>query len=77
MKTLILAGAVLAALVSTAAAQAQSCPAGCNTQHSTCTRAGRDYATCMGAWRQCKAACLTSARGSVAPPRVTAAVVRR
>ena len=77
MTKTILAGAALAALVSFGSAHAQSCSTNCNTQHSTCSREGRDYGTCMGAWRQCRTACLTPARASVAPPRVTAAVVRR
>lgn len=77
MTKVILAGAALAALVSVGAARAQSCAAGCNTQHSSCARAGKDYATCMGAWRQCKAACLTPVRTSSAPPRATQVAVRR
>ena len=74
----ILAGAALAALVSAGATQAQTCASSCNAQHTTCTQAGRDYATCMGVWHQCKTACLTPARAPVsAPPKVQTAVVRR
>ncbi len=74
----ILAGAALAALVSAGAAPAQTCASSCNTQHSTCTQSGKDYATCMGVWHQCKTACLTPARAAVsAAPKVQTAVVRR
>ena len=72
----ILAVAALAALVSAGAAHAQTCAASCNGQHSSCTRAGKDYGVCMGAWRQCKTACLTPARTSSPAPKATAAVVR-
>ena len=64
----ILAGAALAVLALGGAAQAQTCSASCNDQHSACTRAGRDYGACMGVWHQCKTACLTPARTST-PPR--------
>ena len=76
----VLAGAAFAALafLSAAEAQAQTCSMSCNTQHTTCTQAGKDYGTCMGLWRQCRTACLAPARTSAAPPaRVTPAVVRR
>ncbi len=78
MTKAIFAGAVLSALVSLGAAQAQTCSVSCNAQHTTCTQAGKDYATCMGVWRQCKTACLTPARTfTPAPARATPAVVRR
>ena len=73
----ILVGAALAALTFSGAAQAQSCATSCNTQHAACSQAGKDYATCMGAWHQCKAACLTPARTSSAAPKSVPAVVRR
>ena len=76
MKMVILTGAALAALLSTGAVQAQSCSLNCNTQHSTCARAGKDYGTCMGAWRQCKAACLAPAR-AVSTPKPALTVARR
>lgn len=77
MTKVLFAGAALAALVSTGAVQAQTCASSCNTQHSTCAKSGKDYATCMGVWHQCKAACLTPARTSSAPPPKVAAVARR
>ena len=73
----IFAGAVLSALVSLGAAQAQTCASNCTAQHATCSQSGKDYATCMGVWRQCRTACLTPARASPAAPAKAPAVVRR
>ena len=72
-------GAALAALISTTAAHAQTCASSCNTQHATCTQAGKDYATCMGVWHQCKTACLTPARATSTAPAAAKmpAVARR
>ena len=78
MTKAMIAGALLAALACTGAAHAQTCTSSCTAQHSVCAQAGKDYATCMGAWRQCRTACLTPARASAAPVvKATPAVVRR
>ena len=79
MTKAIFAGAVLSALVSFGAARAQTCVSSCTAQHATCSQSGRDYATCMGVWRQCKTSCLTPARTTSAAPaaKVTPAVARR
>ncbi len=78
MTKAIFAGAVFAALVSFGVAQAQTCASSCTSQHATCSQSGKDYGTCMTAWRQCKTSCLTPARAtSAAPAAKVAAVVRR
>lgn len=79
MKTTVLAGvALLALLAGGGAASAATCTAGCNEQHTQCTKSGKDYGACMDGWRQCKTTCLTPAKTTPAPaPRPTPAVVRR
>ena len=73
----IFAGAALAALVSVSAAEAQTCDSGCTARHTACTQAGKDYATCMGVWRQCRMACVAPARTVSVAPRTTQVVARR
>lgn len=79
MKNAALAGAALLSLLAGAgAAAAATCGAGCNDQHTQCTRSGKDYGACMDAWRQCKSTCLTPAKTTPLPaPRPMPAVVRR
>ena len=82
MKTGILAAAGLAALLSSTAAYAD-CNGSCSAANAQCSRSGKDYATCMGAWHQCKTACNapTPVKATPAPagqaPKVTKAVAPR
>ena len=73
----IIAGAILLALGSTGSVRAQTCASSCTAQHAVCAQSGKDYATCMGVWRQCKMACLAPARAATPAPPVTSTVARR
>ena len=75
MKIGILAAATLAALVMATSAYAD-CSSSCSAANAQCSRSGKEYATCMGAWRQCKQACVTPVKATPASPapKVTKAV---
>ncbi len=79
MKTAALTGVALLAMLGTAGAtSAATCAAGCNDQHTQCTKSGKDYGACMDAWRQCKTVCLTPAKTTPVPaPRPMPALARR
>ena len=77
MKTGMLAAVGLAALLSSTAAYAD-CNGSCSTANAQCSRSGKDYATCMGAWRQCKMACVTPVKTTSTPaPKMTKAAAPR
>lgn len=74
MKTHLIAAAVAAAaFVSTgilAQASAADCMDTCTARHTTCVASGRDDATCLGGWHQCKTTCAAT---KAAPVRTSPA----